>query len=117
MKAEELVYKVLSLANNNTISGRDRIQKIVYFLNEKLNLGIKFYSYYYGPYSEEVADGLDIGVSFAYVNETYKRIEQDKILHSYELLDYGLIEKSHHDSQIEEIYKICKEYSNQAKSF
>jgi len=41
------------------VTGRTRVQKLIYFLREKLPIAVSYTPYYYGPYSEEVAASLD----------------------------------------------------------
>jgi len=56
MNLDELLILTLSYSDKGMIAGRTLLQKTIYFLNDKLNLGIEFTPYYYGPYSAEVAD-------------------------------------------------------------
>ena len=56
MKTYELVILTLSYSDRGMIAGRTLLQKTLYFLNEKLGLGIDFIPYYYGPYSAEVTE-------------------------------------------------------------
>lgn len=58
MKTYELIILTLSYSDKGMIAGRTLLQKTLYFLNEKLTLGIDFVPYYYGPYSVEVADEI-----------------------------------------------------------
>ena len=55
----ELVLLTLLYSEKKMIAGRTLLQKTLYFLNEMLDLGIDFRSYYYGPYSSEITDCLD----------------------------------------------------------
>lgn len=60
IKQEDLVKTILSAAKGK-ITGRIRMQKIVYFL-EQLGMGGEFrFSYHhYGPYSEELSSAIDM---------------------------------------------------------
>lgn len=76
--------------------GRTIIQKKVYFLNELLNLNVKFKPHYYGPYSEEVAQTLSNLIGLDFVNETrhsfsIRNIWGEGRKYSYELTDDGKI--------------------------
>lgn len=56
MKTYELVISTLSCSDRGMIAGRTLLQKTLYFLNEKLELGLDFVPYYYGPYSTEITE-------------------------------------------------------------
>lgn len=56
MKTYELVIFTLFCSSKGMIAGRTLLQKTLYFLNEKLELGLDFIPYYYGPYSTEIAE-------------------------------------------------------------
>lgn len=58
MSTDILILLTLSYSEKGMIAGRTLFQKTLYFLNEKLHLGIDFIPYYYGPYSAEVADAI-----------------------------------------------------------
>jgi len=51
-----VVILTLKYSDAMMIAGRTLLQKTLYFLNEKLSLGLDFTPYYYGPYSNEVAE-------------------------------------------------------------
>jgi len=59
MRADEVIMLVLHESDRKMVAGRTLLQKTIYFLNEKNNLGIEFIPYYYGPYSAEVADAVE----------------------------------------------------------
>jgi len=54
--------------------GRTRIQKMVYFLRERLPIAATYTAYYYGPYSEEVTASLDSLVAHGLLEEEVKPI-------------------------------------------
>lgn len=56
MKTYELVILTLSCSDRGMIAGRTLLQKTLYFLNEKLKLGLDFAPHYYGPYSTEIPE-------------------------------------------------------------
>ena len=58
MRVDELLILTLHYSEKGMIAGRTLLQKTLYFLNEKLDFGIGFTPYYYGPYSAEVADTI-----------------------------------------------------------
>src|SRR5207249_5408194 len=58
-------------ANNGTIDGRTAIQKLAYFSKIKipsLDVGV-FRHYFYGPFSREVALGLEDMTGFSFLEE------------------------------------------------
>ncbi|RLF54040.1 hypothetical protein DRN98_07405 [Methanosarcinales archaeon] len=59
MRTDEVVMLVLYASDRKMVAGRTLLQKTIYFLNEKNNLGIEFVPYYYGPYSAEIADAVE----------------------------------------------------------
>ena len=63
---------MLSHSDKQMIAGRTLLQKTAYFLNEKLKLGIEFVPYYYGPYSQEIADSLESLKASGIVREEVK---------------------------------------------
>ena len=88
---------VLTLhSNSNTIKNRTAIQKLVYFIDQKISsIEIKPYThYFYGPFSREVASALEEMSAFSYLNE---------IVYSgfYEKYEYHLTEKRE---------KVCTNY-------
>lgn len=58
MRVDELLIFTLNYSDREMVAGRTLLQKTLYFLNEKLDFGIEFTPYYYGPYSAEVADTI-----------------------------------------------------------
>jgi hypothetical protein len=58
VRVDELVLLSVGSAGEDGVEGRTRIQKIVYFLAERLGINARFSPYFYGPYSELVAQSL-----------------------------------------------------------
>jgi len=56
------------------VPGRTVLQKISYFLNNTLELGIEFKPYFYGPYSEEIAVATDSLVGYGFLEEESTRL-------------------------------------------
>lgn len=69
MNTDKLIITTLFYSDRKMISGRTLLQKTVYFLNEKLKLGVDFIPYYYGPYSPEVAETISSLKSTGIVSE------------------------------------------------
>lgn len=57
-----------------TVPGRTVLQKISFFLNNSLGLGIEFKPYFYGPYSEEIAVATDSLVGYGFLEEESIRL-------------------------------------------
>ena len=113
-------YEVMALtlhSNGNSVNGRTAIQKLVYFISQKVP-GVKINSYrhyFYGPFSTDVASTLGEMSAFSYLNE---------IVHSgfHENYEYSLttkgqeyaknISEQHPDEfeQISDIVKVCKDF-------
>lgn len=92
---ERLVVLALLQAKGKTLQGRTLLQKMVYFLNEELQLGIEFAPHYYGPYSADLADAVDSLVGLGFVREkveTFPDVQDpygDQKRYSYELSPDG----------------------------
>lgn len=56
MRIHELILLTLRYSSDHMISGRTLLQKTLYFIGEKMKLGIDFIPHYYGPYSSSIAD-------------------------------------------------------------
>lgn len=69
MNTYELILLTLLNQNEQMIAGRTLFQKTIYFLNIKMNLGINFEAYYYGPYSSEISDEISSLASSGIISE------------------------------------------------
>lgn len=58
MRLDELILLTLYYSDEKLIAGRTLLQKTLYFINEKMELGIEFIPHYYGPYSTQIADEI-----------------------------------------------------------
>ena len=65
----DLVLAIVAFNENKRVEGRTLLQKLAYFLNEKLALGMEFEPYYYGPYSESIAKATNTLVALGFLNE------------------------------------------------
>ena len=68
---------ILALADRSGaegLVGRTRIQKMIYFLRERLPIAATYTAYYYGPYSEEVTASLDSLVAHGLLEEEVEPI-------------------------------------------
>jgi uncharacterized protein YwgA len=59
--------------NDNVISGRKRLQKIICILKNKykIDFSYQFIPYYYGPFSNSLSNTLDILIDSGLIEETY----------------------------------------------
>lgn len=60
--------------------GRTKIQKLMFFINQRVNLGLEFSLYHYGPYSYEVASLIEFAVSEGLIVEEWNGAVGYKIL-------------------------------------
>jgi uncharacterized protein YwgA len=58
MRLDELILLTLEYSDKKLIAGRTLLQKTLYFINEKMGLGIEFSPHYYGPYSTQITDEI-----------------------------------------------------------
>jgi uncharacterized protein YwgA len=68
MKLSEVILTAL-YAHDGPLVGRTRLQKVMYFLCERLDIDAAYFPHYYGPYSEEVAGAMDSLVARGLVEE------------------------------------------------
>lgn len=69
----DLVLAIVAFNREQKVEGRTLLQKLAYFLNEALELGIQFEPYYYGPYSESIAMATNSLVGLDFLNEVEAR--------------------------------------------
>lgn len=123
MDAELDVYDAIALtlhANNDKLSNRTTLQKLIYFETLKLKplKNITYRNYFYGPFSYQVASALDETIAFSYLREQVSsRYNHES--YNYELTESG--KKYAHDVEtkfgdqfeiIRNIVKICDEHCN-----
>ena len=86
------VYDAIALtlhANNNQLSNRTTLQKLIYFSTLKLKLeSIPYSNHFYGPFSPAVASASDEMVAFSYLNESISSRYNYESYH-YALTDPG----------------------------
>lgn len=68
MKLSGVILTALDAAGGS-LPGRTRLQKVVYFICERLSIDAAYFPHYYGPYSEEVAGAVDSLVARGLVEE------------------------------------------------
>jgi len=77
MRIDELALVVIDQAGERGIVGRTRLQKVVYFLCDRLGIDARYAPYYYGPYSEHVARSVDSLIARGLVSEEVKKVRSD----------------------------------------
>lgn len=69
IEPRDLVLAIVAYNEGGRIQGRTFLQKLSYFLNEKLKLGFEFEPHYYGPFSESVAMATNTLVGLGFLKE------------------------------------------------
>jgi len=87
----DLYFMMETIHFSGIIQGRKRLQKTICVLKHRDNipLGFNFVPYFYGPYSEELADSIQSLVGAGYVNEEADEIAEGVYQYSYSLTDQG----------------------------
>ncbi|MBI4216013.1 MAG: hypothetical protein HY687_01265 [Chloroflexi bacterium] len=70
----DLVLAIVAFNADSRVVGRTFLQKLAYFLNEKLKLGVEFEPHYYGPYSESIAMATKSLVALDFLVEAEERL-------------------------------------------
>ncbi|MEM3404180.1 MAG: hypothetical protein QXJ17_06575 [Nitrososphaeria archaeon] len=83
MEPIDLILSIVYYAGE--VDGRTRLQKIAYFVCEKLGLNLGFMPHYYGPYSSVVAKTLDDLVATDFIEEDAIPTSSGRILFVYKL--------------------------------
>jgi len=74
---DKLIPEVIHTAGGELI-GRVRLQKIMYLLDRKgLNSGANYFYHHYGPYSDEISNGIEDAKFFGHLQEDIKYREGD----------------------------------------
>lgn len=107
---DDLVLLILLAANEyGGIDGRTAIQKIAYFVVNKIGISNDYIPHYYGPYSQQVAYTLGQICSLGLVEEKALQTGNNRKLYSYSLTgdgrEYADGVKKHHRAQ----YNIIKQ--------
>jgi uncharacterized protein YwgA len=92
MKEKRDVFLLLLLLQlTKKVQGRTRFQKTVCLLKYKYQIpfSFNFKSYYYGPYSEELADTLSLLQGTNLVEEVSEPINEGIVRYSYKLTERG----------------------------
>jgi len=69
----DLVLAMVAFNEGQQVQGRTLLQKLAYFVNEQLNVGVEFEPYYYGPYSARIAAATDSLVELGFLKEIEER--------------------------------------------
>jgi uncharacterized protein YwgA len=92
LNAREIVLALLDGAPDQTLHGRSVVQKLCYFAGVALREDLGHIPQYYGPYSRDVEEGLEIATLAGQVEEKVVRIVdggRDIREHNYRLTDDG----------------------------
>jgi uncharacterized protein YwgA len=88
----DLALLVMALGEaRGPINGRKRLQKTVCLLKyqDKIPFSFEFKPYFYGPYSEQLAEAIEVLESSNIVNEEPRLLSNDIIQYNYELTEFG----------------------------
>jgi uncharacterized protein YwgA len=88
----DLALLVMALGEaRGPINGRKRLQKTVCLLKyqNKIPFSFEFKPYFYGPYSEKLAEAIEVLESSNIVNEEPELLSNDVIQYNYELTESG----------------------------
>lgn len=88
----DIAFLLLSLFyNRKAVKGRTRFQKTIYLLKHKYKIpfGFNFRQYYYGPYSDDLADTLSLLEAADLVKERGEMLGIDVVRYNYELTEKG----------------------------
>lgn len=98
-KTVVLLISVFGLSNQNTIQGRTRVQKLICDLQyeKKFPLKFNFRSYFYGPYSEDLAELVSDLVGLKILDENRIPLDYTRTRYDYRLSEEGkpLFERIH----------------------
>lgn len=88
---DDLHFLMETIHFSGTIQGRKRLQKTICVLKHRDNipLGFGFTPYFYGPYSEELADSIQSLIGAGYLNEQANEIAEGVYQYDYSLTDQG----------------------------
>jgi len=106
----KLLLLVIKYLGN--VKGRTRLQKTLYLLKEYFGFEIsyKFMPYYYGPYSGELQNDIDIFANLGLVDIVVNFLDDGRFRYEHRLTDRGReiaenFEKTYSKEQIKELKK------------
>jgi uncharacterized protein YwgA len=87
-----LLVSLFGVSENHSIQGRTRIQKVTCVLKyrDDIPFGFDFKSYYYGPFSDDLAESIDRLVGLKILRETVVQVGYDTFRYDYQLTNAGL---------------------------
>lgn len=116
MPKDNIKWLLLTLSYLKDIKGRTKLQKIIYLLKEKFNFDIsyRFMPYYYGPYSSELQNDVDILSRLNLIKVDLHFLDDGVFLYEHQLTDQGYkiakeLEKSLPPNQVKRLAKALDE--------
>jgi uncharacterized protein YwgA len=94
MSVDDLVLTVIGQCTGAVVRGRTRLQKILYFLCDRLRVDARFAPHYYGPYSELVSRSVDSLVARGLVKEEVRHVPSEGPFEG-RLYEYSLKSEGH----------------------
>lgn len=100
----------LLYSSDRVIEGRTRFQKMVYLLKNSFDVpfGFEYRMYFYGPYSDSLADALQLLKAIEFVQEKKTKIARYVVQYNYEITDAGRDFLESYFSQTERNQQIYK---------
>ena len=95
--SDDLVLLLETLHFSGRIEGRKRFQKIICILKHQYHIPFEFtyVPYFYGPYSEDLADSIQTLIGSGYVNEEANEIGMGVYQYTYSLTQDGIAVVDH----------------------
>jgi uncharacterized protein YwgA len=116
LTAREVVLALLDAAPDRTLHGRTVMQKLCYFAGVAIGEDLGHGAYYYGPFSREVDDGLEIAALAGQVKEITVRMAaggRDVRQYNYTLTDEGrdtlAALRPMHQEQVDAVQRVLQE--------
>jgi len=93
MNVRDMLLLVVDAAGDR-VEGRTIAQKLGYFVGEELDLDLGYQAHYFGPFSRDVEDGLQLGVVAGDLDDTVVKFPDwyggpDALRHTYTLTPEG----------------------------
>ena len=88
----DLFFLLHVIRETGLVNGRTRLQKTIYLLRERYHIPFRFHfkPYFYGPYSEDLADAVENLVALGMIEENRRYFDEDVIEYSYKLTKRGI---------------------------
>jgi len=117
---DNIKWLLLTIKYLKDIKGRTKLQKIIYLLKEKFNLDIayNFMPYYYGPYSSELQNDVDVLSRLNLIDVNLHFLDNGVFLYEHQLTErgYKIAEELERSLQPDQVKKL-KEALDKLKEY